>query len=79
MILKKYLDKIEFDSYQEFKAEFKIKIPENFNFAFDVVDDLITAVPDADRGQIVKATIVLSRIITRVKNWQKSFRNMLKR
>lgn len=46
MILKKYLDKIKFDSYQEFKAEFKIKIPENFNFAFDVVDDIAVSTPD---------------------------------
>jgi acetyl-CoA synthetase len=46
MILKKYLDKIEFDSYKEFKADFKIKIPENFNFAYDVVDEIAVSNPD---------------------------------
>jgi len=46
MILKKYLDKIEFDSYKEFKAGFKIKIPENFNFAYDVVDEIAVSNPD---------------------------------
>ncbi len=46
MILKKYLDKIEFDSYKEFKANFKIKIPENFNFAYDVVDEIAVNNPD---------------------------------
>ena len=45
MILKKYLDKIESDSYKEFKAGFKIKIPENFNFAYDVVDEIAVANP----------------------------------
>ena len=40
MVLEKYLDKIEFNSYQEFREDFKIKIPENFNFAYDVVDEI---------------------------------------
>ena len=46
MILKKYLSKIEFSSYQEFLDNFKIKIPENFNFAYDVVDEIAASDPD---------------------------------
>jgi acetyl-CoA synthetase len=46
MILEKYLNKIEFGSYEEFKADFKIKIPENFNFAYDVVDEIAASNPD---------------------------------
>jgi acetyl-CoA synthetase len=46
MILKKYLNKIEFSSYQEFIDNFKIKIPENFNFAYDVVDEIAASDPD---------------------------------
>jgi acetyl-CoA synthetase len=46
MILKKYLDKIEFSSYSEFKADFRINIPENFNFAYDVVDEIAASDPD---------------------------------
>jgi acetyl-CoA synthetase len=46
MILYKYLNKIEFNSYEEFKADFKIKIPENFNFAYDVVDEIAAGNPD---------------------------------
>ena len=46
MVLTKYLDKIEFNSYEEFKAGFKIKIPDNFNFAYDVVDEIATSTPD---------------------------------
>jgi acetyl-CoA synthetase len=46
MILKKYLSKIEFSSYQEFLDNFKIKIPENFNFAYDVVDEIAASDPN---------------------------------
>lgn len=46
MILNKYLDKTEFSSYEEFKSEFKIKIPENFNFAYDVVDETAKTSPE---------------------------------
>jgi acetyl-CoA synthetase len=38
MMLDKYLSKVEFDSYDDLKENFKINIPANFNFAFDVVD-----------------------------------------
>lgn len=30
---------MEFESYEDFKANFKINVPNNFNFAFDVVDE----------------------------------------
>ena len=46
MILNNYLDKIEFTSYKEFREDFKIKIPENFNFAYDVVDEIANDDPD---------------------------------
>lgn len=37
-MLSKYLDKTEFSSYEDFKANYKVKTPENFNFGFDIVD-----------------------------------------
>jgi acetyl-CoA synthetase len=40
MVLNKYLDKIEFNSYREFSEEFRINTPGNFNFAYDVVDEI---------------------------------------
>jgi acetyl-CoA synthetase len=46
MILDKYLDQTEFGSYNEFKEKFRIKIPENFNFAYDVVDEIAMDDPD---------------------------------
>ena len=45
MILEKYLKQVEFDSYEEFKAKFEIIIPENFNFAYDVVDEIALSTP----------------------------------
>ena len=38
MLLHKFLDRVDFDSYEDFKKNFKLNIPENFNFGFDVVD-----------------------------------------
>ncbi len=38
-MLEKFLDKIEYDSYEQFKAEYHPKIPNNFNFAYDIVDE----------------------------------------
>jgi len=46
MILDKYLSQTEFKSYQDFVENYKILIPENFNFAFDVVDDIALKTPD---------------------------------
>lgn len=46
MILTKYLSQTEFSSYEEFAEKFEVNVPENFNFAFDVVDDIAAATPD---------------------------------
>ncbi|MCL2088791.1 MAG: AMP-binding protein [Oscillospiraceae bacterium] len=46
MLLNRFLDRIEFDSYEDFKKNFNIKIPENFNFGFDVVDAWADVRPD---------------------------------
>jgi acetyl-CoA synthetase len=46
MILDRYLKQIEFDSYQDFKHGFDISVPDNFNFAYDVVDQIASETPD---------------------------------
>jgi len=38
MLADKYLDKTKFDSYEDFIKNYKVNIPENFNFGFDIVD-----------------------------------------
>jgi len=37
-MLNKFLDKIDFDSYEQFKSDYSVKVPDNFNFAYDIVD-----------------------------------------
>ena len=37
-MLERYLEKTEFESLEDFRRNFKIKVPEHFNFAYDVVD-----------------------------------------
>ncbi len=37
-MLSKYLDRIDFSSYEDFKENYKVKTPGDFNFGFDIVD-----------------------------------------
>jgi len=37
-MLEKFLPRIEFDSYEDFKKNYKVNIPDGFNFAYDVID-----------------------------------------
>ncbi len=46
MLLDRFLPRIEFDSYEDFKKNFKINVPENFNFGFDVVDAWAESEPE---------------------------------
>ncbi|MBI5680363.1 MAG: AMP-binding protein [Methanobacterium sp.] len=45
-LLNKFLSKVEFESYDDFKDNFKINIPQNFNFAYDIVDEYAEKIPD---------------------------------
>ncbi|MGE5604451.1 MAG: AMP-binding protein [Bacteroidota bacterium] len=37
-MLEKFLPREQFDSYEDFKANYQVNVPEKFNFAYDVVD-----------------------------------------
>lgn len=39
MLLNRFLPRIDFDSYEDFKQNFTINIPYDFNFGYDVVDE----------------------------------------
>lgn len=39
-MLEKHVDRTDFSSYDDFRENFRITVPENFNFAFDVVDEI---------------------------------------
>ena len=46
MLLHKFLPRIEFDSYEDFKENYKVNVPADFNFGFDVVDAWADAEPE---------------------------------
>ena len=46
MLLSKFVSQVDFNSYEEFSKSFKICIPDNFNFAYDVVDEIASATPE---------------------------------
>lgn len=45
-LLNKFVPIIDFDSYEDFKKNFTLEIPDNFNFAYDVVDVYASESPD---------------------------------
>ena len=45
-LLEKYLPRLEFDSYDDFKQNYRVNVPSDFNFAFDVVDEWARLEPD---------------------------------
>lgn len=45
-MLHKYLDKVKFESYEDFMENFKINVPDNFNFGYDIVDEWARVEPD---------------------------------
>ena len=45
-LLSEFLEKHEFESYEDFTSNFKLKIPENFDYARDVVDRYAEMAPD---------------------------------
>ncbi len=46
MMLDRFLPRVDFDSYEDFYANYRVSVPENFNFGFDVVDVLGRETPD---------------------------------
>ncbi|MDR0984502.1 MAG: AMP-binding protein [Ruminococcus sp.] len=38
-LLRKYTNRLDFDSYEDFKENFRILVPEKFNFGYDIVDE----------------------------------------
>lgn len=75
-LLNKFCPRIDFDSYEDFAENFKIDVPENFNFAYDVVDEWAEVEPDKhallwcdDHGNERTFTFTdISRLSNRVAN-----------
>ncbi|MDR2211291.1 MAG: AMP-binding protein [Spirochaetaceae bacterium] len=45
-ILSRYCPRIDFDSYEDFYENYRVTVPENFNFAIDVVDRWASLEPE---------------------------------
>ncbi len=45
-MLEKYIDLKDYHSFEEFQENFNVKVPENFNFGYDVVDEWARKSPD---------------------------------
>ncbi|MBR3040394.1 MAG: AMP-binding protein [Lachnospiraceae bacterium] len=45
-MLEKFLPRIEFDSYEDFKKNYTVNIPDGFNFGYDIVDAWAEAEPE---------------------------------
>ncbi len=79
-MLEKYLPRTEFDSYEDFKKNYKVNAPENFNFGFDIVDGWATEKPDLkallwcnDEGEEKVFTFAdMSRLSNQAANYFKS-------
>ena len=46
MLLDRYLPRIEFDSYEDFIENYRVNVPEDFNFGWDIVDEWAKQEPD---------------------------------
>ena len=47
-MIERYLTQTEFNSYEDFLANYKVNIPEDFNFGYDVVDRFATEQPEKE-------------------------------
>lgn len=45
-MVEKYVNRVKFDSYEDFKENFKIIVPEHFNFGYDIVDGWAKETPN---------------------------------
>ena len=55
MLLDKYLPRIDFDSYEDFKANYRVNVPADFNFGFDIVDEWAKQEPEKKSAKEHKA------------------------
>jgi acetyl-CoA synthetase len=79
-ILTRYLERTEFTSYEDFKANYRLKVPANFNFAFDVVDAFAREEPERRAlvwcndhgGERILTFADISRESSQIANWFRS-------
>ena len=80
MLLDRFLPRIEFDSYEDFKKNYKVNVPEDFNFGYDIVDAWADEEPEKqalvwcdDAGNEKKLTFTdVKKLSNKVANYLKS-------
>lgn len=80
MLLERFLPRSEFSSYEDFKENYRVNVPENFNFGFDVVDAWADADPEKvalvwcnDHGEEKRLTFAdIKRLSNRTANFFES-------
>jgi len=62
-MIERFLEKTEFSSMEDFRKNFRLKVPDNFNFAYDVMDVWAEETPDKpallwtnDKGKCIQFT-----------------------
>lgn len=76
-MVEKYLPRTEFDSYEDFIENYRVDIPDNFNFGFDIIDGWAERDPAKmalvwcdDHGEERRFTYSdLSRLSNQAANW----------
>ena len=79
-MLMHYLSKIDFDSYEDFRANYSVNVPDSFNFGFDIVDGWANAEPDKKAlvwcddhdGEMTLTFSDISRLSSKTANYFKS-------
>lgn len=79
-LLKRFLARTEFSSYEDFRSNYRLQVPENFNFAFDVIDVLAAEDPRRkalvwcnDKGEEkILSMLDISKESSRLANWFRS-------
>ncbi len=46
MMIEKYLPRGDFDSYEDFKENYRVNVPADFNFAYDIMDEWAASCPE---------------------------------
>lgn len=80
MLLDRFLPRMDFTSYEDFKENYKVNVPQNFNFGFDIVDAWAEQEPEKtalvwcnDHGDEKKFTFTdIKKMSNRAANFLKS-------
>ena len=79
-LVDRYLSRTDFSSQEEFREHLHIRVPEHFNFAYDVVDRYAAEAPDQlamlwtdDKDHVARFTFAdLKRESDRTASWFRS-------